>query len=129
MVDSCFSVGAFCVCGALITLVLKQYCSEYSITVSVAVCVLVLGAFAAMLGETVSELDDMMRDSGVSESYIAIVFKTITICFITHIASELCRDSGENAMASAAELWGRGAIAAISMPLFGDMIGMLDKLM
>lgn len=128
MVDSCFSVGAFCLVGALISVILKQYCSEHSMTVSIAVCVGVMTFFVLLFDDAIDEIRDIFEMAGIAESYISIIFKTLAICCITHITAELCRDSGEGAIASAAELWGRGAMLVLGLPVFKSFLQLIDKL-
>ena len=128
MVDNCFSVGIFCVCGALISVILKQYCSEEALAVSVGVCASVLIGFVVMLDAPFAELRGMMLSAGISEGCISVIFKAVGICCITHISAELCRDSGEGALAAAAELWGRGALIVIAVPVLEEFVGLLDTL-
>ncbi len=128
MVDSCFSVGAFCLVGALISVILKQYCSEHSMAVSIAVCVGVMTFFVLLFDDAIDEIRDIFEMAGIAESYISIIFKTLAICCITHITAELCRDSGEGAIASAAELWGRGAMLVLGLPVFKSFLQLIDKL-
>lgn len=129
MVDSCFSVGIFCVCGALISVILRQYCAEHSLAVSVAVSASVMAGAVVVLAEPFAQLRTMMISGGVPESYLNIVFKAMAICCITHISAQLCRDSGEGAMGAATELWGRASLAAISLPVLGEFVSLLDRLM
>ena len=128
MVDSCFSVGAFCLVGALISVILKQYCSEHSMAVTIAVCVGVMTFFVLLFDDAIDEIRDIFEMAGIAESYISIIFKTLAICCITHITAELCRDSGEGAIASAAELWGRGAVLVLGLPVFKSFLQLIDKL-
>ena len=128
MVDSCFSVGAFCLVGALIAVILKQYCSEHSMAVTIAVCVGVMTFFVLLFDDAIDEIRDIFEMAGIAESYISIIFKTLAICCITHITAELCRDSGEGAIASAAELWGRGAVLVLGLPVFKSFLQLIDKL-
>ena len=128
MVDSCFSVGAFCLVGALIAVILKQYCSEHSMAVTIAVCAGVMTFFVLLFDDTAAEIRDVFEMAGIAESYISIIFKTMAICCITHITAELCRDSGESAIASAAELWGRGAVLVLGLPVFRAFLQLIEKL-
>ncbi|MBQ6035196.1 MAG: hypothetical protein IJL33_06840 [Ruminococcus sp.] len=128
MVDSCFSVGAFCLVGALIAVILKQYCSEHSMALTIAVCAGVMTFFVLLFDDTAAEIRDVFEMAGIAESYISIIFKTLAICCITHITAELCRDSGEGAIASAAELWGRGAVLVLGLPVFRAFLQLIEKL-
>lgn len=122
MVDSCFSVAALCICSVVLSLLLKRYCREQSLFVAIAACVIVIGLFASSVGGILEELRDLFADSQISSDYISAAFKAAAICMITQITSELCRDSGEGAIASAAELWGRGSILLLSLPIIRTLI-------
>ncbi|MBR5682340.1 MAG: hypothetical protein IKW96_03525 [Ruminococcus sp.] len=122
-------MGVFCVGGALLSLILKQYCSEHSLVLSLAVCSSVFIGAVVMLEYPVSEVRDIFLSAGINESYISAMFKALAVCCITHISAELCRDSGESAMGAAAELWGRAAVVVISLPVVRGFIGLIDKLL
>ncbi len=85
--------------------------------ISLAVCVAVVGAFAAMVYPVIQETEIIFSEAGISSDYISLIFKAAAICFITQITGDICRDSGETAIASAAELWGRGAITVMALPI------------
>lgn len=114
--------------GALIAVILKQYCSEHSMAVTIAVCAGVMTFFVLLFDDTAAEIRDVFEMAGIAESYISIIFKTLAICCITHITAELCRDSGESAIASAAELWGRGAVIVLGLPVFRAFLQLIEKL-
>ena len=129
MVGNCIIVGVFCVCGALLSIMLKQYCSEHSLVLSLAICSnLFIGALI-MLEYPITELRDIFVSAGISESYISSMFKVLAVCCITHVSGEICRDSGESAMGAAVELWGRAAIVVISLPVVSGFIDLIDKLL
>ena len=129
MVGSCFTVGVFCVGGALLAVLLKQYCSEQSMLISTAVCTAVFLAAVVMLDGPLNEIREIFVSAGVSESSISLVFKALGICCITHISAELCRDSGEGAMGAAAELWGRAAVTVLSLPIMKNFLQLINKLL
>lgn len=80
-----------------------------------------------MLGPILEDIREIFSGSGISDSYLALVFKATAICLITQITCELCRDSGEAAIASAAEMWGRGAVTFISLPLVKALIEQIGE--
>ena len=129
MVGNCFSVAVFCVGGALLSLVLKQYCSEHSLLLSTAVCASVFTGVVILLETPVKEISVMFQSAGIPESYAAVMFKALAISCITHITSGLCCDSGESAMGAAAELWGRAALVVISMPVMTSFIELICAVM
>lgn len=129
MVENCFSVAVFCICASILAVLLRQYCREQSLLMSLAACTAVVGGFMLFLTPIITEVRDIFSQAGISESYISLIFKAAAICFITQITCELCRDSGELAIASAAELWGRGAITFMSLPIVKNLLEKINELL
>lgn len=95
---------------------------------AVAVCTAVLGSFVTFAMPVMDEIGKIFSEAGISDSYLAIIFKAVAICVITRITAELCRDSGESAIAAAAELWGRGAVTLVSLPLVKSILEQVSSL-
>lgn len=129
MVENCFSVTVFCICASILAVLLRQYCREQSLLMSLAACTAVVGGFMLFLTPIITEVRDIFSQAGISDSYISLIFKAAAICFITQITCELCRDSGELAIASAAELWGRGAITFMSLPIVKNLLEKINELL
>jgi len=75
-----------------------------------------------MLHPIITQVQELFSDAGIPSSYISLIFKAMSICFITQITCDICRDSGETAIASAAELWGRGSIIVIALPILRALV-------
>ncbi len=128
MVDNCFSVAVFCICSAVMAVLLRQYCREQSLFVALIACVGVLSAFMVFAGSILGDVKEIFEGAGVPESYITLIFKAVAVCFITQMACGICRDSGETAIASMAEIWGRGAVTFISIPLIQALLEKIDTI-
>lgn len=126
MVDRCISTAAFCICSAVLAVLLRQHCREQSMMIALAVCTAVIGGFLSVFSSVITEVSSIFSQAGISDSYIALIFKAISICLITQITCEICRDSGESAIASAAEIWGRGAVTVISLPLVKALLEQIN---
>ena len=122
MVSDVTAVSGFCIAGALLAVLLKQYCREQSMMLSLGVCIIVFAGAVSIISPVMERLTFLFTESVVDESYISLVFKATAICFITQITSDLCRDSGENAVASVMELWGRISVMLISVPLIESIV-------
>ncbi|MCM1314112.1 MAG: hypothetical protein NC205_03110 [Prevotella sp.] len=129
MVENCFSVAVFCVCSAIMAVLLKQHCQEQSMMTALAACAAVMVGLMLFIEPLISEISDVFSQAGISDSYISLIFKAAAICFITQITCEICRDSGENAIASVAEMWGRVAVTFMSMPILKALIEKINEIM
>lgn len=127
MVDSCFTVAVFCICSAVLAVLLRQYCREQSLMLALAACVGVIFACVSLVSPVIDQVNTLFTDAGISSSYISVVLKATAVCFITQITCDICRDSGENAIASAAELWGRCAVTVMSLPFIAAIVEMITE--
>ena len=85
---------------------------------AVAICFAAV-SFAAPLKELASLIKNM-TSSG--ELFIAPVMKCAAIAIVTKLASELCRDSSQSAVASSVELAGSICALSVAMPLIISML-------
>ena len=104
--------AAVCIIGAVLACLLKQYCKEQALFCSIGVCVLVLLSICAYLSPIAEQIQALFLKTELDVQYLELLWKSIGICYLTSIAADLCRDTGETAMASVAELWGRVTLYA-----------------
>lgn len=129
MVDRSITTAGFCICSAVLAVILRQHCREQSLMLSLAVCTAVIGGFMSFFAPMMNEISDIFIQAGISDSYLSLIFKATAICVITQITCEICRDSGETAVASAAEIWGRGAVTFISLPLIKALLEQINEIL
>ena len=103
------------IAAGLICLVIKKSNPELS---AVSICFAAV-SFTAPLRE-LAELIKSMTSSG--ELFIAPVMKCAAIAIVTKLASELCRDSSQSAVASSVELAGSICALSVAMPLIISML-------
>ena len=122
MTDSCLATAAFCICSALIAVLLRQYSREQSVLAELAACAGILTASLMFISPLLTSIRDLFSCAGISDSYLTVIFKAAAVSVITEITCELCRDCGEHSIAAAAEIWGRGMLILLAMPLVRAMI-------
>ena len=120
------------VCGVvfaalMFVLVIKRMRPEYSVLVSVASGVLIIGTAVAMAMPVIESLRDMASQSGFSE-YTEVVFKAVGIGVVTEISAAICNDAGESALASQIGFFGRAEILLLSLPLLKIVIDMASQI-
>lgn len=109
--------------------ILRQYCREQSVLLTVFVCCgVIYGAFG-MLAPVLGEIRGLFQSAGLDEGYTVLLFKAAAICTITDITKNICIDSGETAMAAAASFWGRTALTYMSMPLLRTIVDMIKEML
>lgn len=112
--------------GMVIAVLLRQYKPEYAVFVSLAVGILVIGMLCSQLLPIFDELKTML--SNLSLEYIAILIKSLGVCYLTQLASDACRDAGEIAISSKLELAGKITVLSLGLPLFGKLLEIVKQL-
>lgn len=113
------------VCIAIISVflcvIVRQYRAEYSLFIALGAGVIIWSMLSDTFSSAVESMTLMLSGTGVDSDYISIVFKALGICILTQIASDLCRDCGESALATKTELAGKIAILAVAMPMITSL--------
>ncbi len=63
-----------------------------------------------------------------SAEYIKLIIKALIITVIAQLVSDICRDNGENALASTAEIVTKSAVIIMVMPLFEAVLSIVNGL-
>lgn len=125
MTGDTVSAAALCIIGAVTAVLLKQYCREQAIFSSAAVCVMVGLAALCFVSPVIEQLGDLFEKTSLDKSYFKQLLKAVGICFMTGIAADICRDSGEQALASAAEMWGRISLLILTVPMIDSILALI----
>ncbi len=103
-------------------LMLSGYKREYSFLIGVAAGAAVFVYLLGIAVNSVFGLRNIVEQAGLNTSYFSVILKSLGICLITGFVSDICRDAGQNALASGAELAGRCAVFIISLPLLEQIL-------
>jgi len=108
----------FCVIGCILALLLKQYQKVQGILLSIGICVIVMMTALPEIQRIFDTAQNIYAQSHLDGAYFGILCKAIGICYLTQLGTDICKDSGENAIGTAVELCGRILLVLLSLPLF-----------
>ena len=89
--------------------------------------VVMLNVIAAFSGIT-DEVKLIAVSGDLDIDLIGIILKAIGISYMAHVASELCRDMDENALAAKAEIVGRVMLLSLALPIVRSIAESLIEL-
>ena len=116
------------VVGSVLTLIIKRTNPELSTVLTLAVCTIILG-LALKLYSSVSEVLELVDlGESFSSAYTAPVLKCVGIGITARLGSDLCKDSGQDALASSVEICGAVCALYVSIPLIKTMLQMIGEL-
>ena len=124
-----FRLSVFCITACIMLRLLSAVNPETkSLGLLLAVCI-AGGHFLADFSEIAEAAGNMFEQTGLDESYLAIVFKSLGICYVTQISSDCCRDNGDNALASQLELAGKAALIITGLPMLSAAADIIRSLL
>lgn len=111
-------MAAVAVVTAFLAALLRRTHPEHAMAISLTAGILLITAALAQLAPLFGDLQAMLEKSGLGNEYIRILFKALGVCVITQLASDACRDAGEQGLASKTEFAGKLVLLTLSLPLF-----------
>lgn len=121
-----FNLMLLCVVSLLPLALLKKYAAEQAVLLTLALVLLVIFRCITMAAPLLASLERLFLTAGVEGEYIAILLRTVAAALITRLCSNLCRDGGSQAMATAVEFAGAVAALLIAMPLLEAVTNLLN---
>lgn len=109
---------AAAVVAAFLAVVLRRHAPEQGLALSLIAGLLIVTAALSGALPLLQELEDLLEGSGLSGDYVTVLFKALGVCLLTQLASDACRDAGEQGLAAKAELAGKLALLTVALPLF-----------
>ena len=127
--EQVIQVAGICVVGALLAVLLKRANPELALLLTVGAAAVIFLSLAGTAKELLKFLQTLSRQSGVSDRLLTPLYKTLGIALVVKTGGDLCRDAGENAMASVLETAGTLSALLVSLPLLQTVLSMLMELM
>ena len=108
--------------AALLSLTLKQHRPEFGMYISLVAGILILLVVIRAVSPVIDTFSGLIDAVSLNAVYGAALLKALAICYLTQLASDTCRDSGETAIAGKIEMAGKLAIVLVSLPLFAAVV-------
>ena len=123
-----FKIAGLGIAAATIAVFVKNWKPELAMQVSLSAAIVILITVLPYLKTAINMLKDISDQTGLETSQISLVLKVVGIAYIAQFASELCRDAGENAVATKIELAGKVIIMTLSMPVIYGLMGIVNDI-
>ena len=126
-----FKIVGLGIASMVLAVFLKNWRAEIAIQISLVASIIIFFMALPYLRAVFEMFQNISKQLGLEIKYITIVLKVIGIAYITQFGAELCRDAGENAIASKIEFGGKVMIVTLSMPIlysFLDVVNSIIKL-
>lgn len=122
-------ICAVAVAGTVLAVQFKEQKPEYSIYISIALCLLI---FFPILGK-LTVITEVIRKIGgyisVDQMYMDILFKMLGITYVAEFSANICKDAGHQTIGRQIEIWAKLAILVLSFPVLLAILDMIEKVL
>ena len=129
MVITLFAVASLCLTAVLLCKVLERYAREQAVMLTIGTAAGVLLLLLTMLEPLLAQMHQLFELAGLPQTYIAVLWKALGICYVTQLAGDVCRDSREEALCSVVHMAGKIALMLQALPLIRALLSMLVEVL
>lgn len=121
-------IGLALVATVLIA-VLKANRPEIAIQISIATGIIVFAMILGKISAVVELLNSYAQKINIDTIYLSTLLKIVGIAYIAEFGAEVCKDAGENAIASKVELAGKVMIIVLAVPIITSLMELIINIM
>lgn len=125
-----FQIVGLALTATLIIVVVRQaQARETALLISLVVGAVIFLLLFDRIGAVIQVLTDLSDRAGINRFYLTTVLKIIGIAYVGEFGAQVCRDAGENAVASKVELAAKVLIMVLAIPIIVAILESIVKLL
>lgn len=113
--------------GVFLALAVKKQNPEFALLVGIATGIVIFFQTFGYFSYVYRCLCRLSEISGIDNKYFSMIIKITAIAYITQFGCDICKDAGENSVASKIDMAGRIIIAFSCMPLIMAILEEVTK--
>lgn len=115
--------------ATVIIIILRVQRPEIAVQASIATGLVIFMLLASKLSAVMELLDNYADKADIKPIYFTTVLKITGIAYIAEFGAEVCKDAGENAIASKIELAGKVTIVVLAVPIVTSLLDIILRVM
>lgn len=124
-----FHIAVLSVVFSLVLVLLRNERPEMGVVLSLAAGLFMLLLIGPRAAGLMAVFREMGETAGVAGTYIAAALKVLGIAYVADFAAALCRDAGEELLASRVELAGKIFILVAALPVIEGVFAFILSLL
>jgi len=124
-----FQIAGLGIVASLILLLLRKERPELALGAALVAGLMLFFLILPRLSSVISVFGDLATESGLEPLYFGIILKVLAISYVGDFASAICRDAGEETMASRVEMAGKVLILVSALPIVQEVLNVIRSLL
>ena len=127
--EDIIKIAAIAVICCICVLLIRQYRPELSLFAQIAGLAAVLAVGMAIITKVMAYCQSVFSESIIDNGYLTLLIKALGIAIVSKIGGDLCRDSGNSALAFGVELAAKAAILLLTLPMLKNLADVTSGLL
>lgn len=121
-------IAIFALVSVILSLFIGNMRREIGIWIAIITAIMIFLMLIGKLCKIAEVLRGLPEWIGISETYVRIILKMIGISYLAEFVSGVCKEAGQNVVASQVELFGKVSMVVISIPILEQLIDLIQKM-
>lgn len=124
-----FKIAAIGLCGVIIASMVKGYKPEFATYIVIATVMIIFAMILYKLTAVFEFLGSIYGQISYGKTFFPIILKVLAVAYVADFTAQICRDSGESAIAGKVELAGKVFIFYLAVPVMVSVLGLIEKML
>ncbi len=127
--DTFFKAIAGVLISIVLSLSIEKQGKDHSVLLTLLVSCMVMSVLFVFLRPVFDFIEKLQVLGNINTESLSILIKTVGIGMLTEIAAVICVDAGNSALSKTVQMLGTSVIIWISIPLFDQVITLLQRIL
>lgn len=123
-----FSIIIISVVVSILAILIKQNNPTYSVLLIITFVVIIISVTLSYLFSLTDNIMDTVNSVEYASEFLKILFKAIVICVLSDLASNICKDAGNNTVAVCIDVITKIILLSLSLPLVDKLVEIIQGL-
>ncbi len=125
-----YKIVALSIVAVLLITILKSVKKEdFAVIITIITAVILFALVLVKLESITSLLESLVQKSGINKEYLTLLLKVTGISYVIELATNICKDTGNTAIASKVEMLGKISIVIITIPVLTSVISTIHNIL
>lgn len=114
---SMIQIATLGIIGTLFAIQLKQQKSEYAVLLCIGISILIFFSILQQMTKIISTIKELTEIIKLDTTYMITILKMLGVTYIAEFSASICKDAGNQVLASQIEIFSKLTILVLSLPI------------
>ncbi|HHU16904.1 MAG: stage III sporulation protein AD [Anaerovoracaceae bacterium] len=124
-----FKVAAIGLIGVVLSSMIKGYKPEFATYVIITTVMVIFIMILYKLSYVFEFLGEIYNQLSYGKNFFPIIIKVLAVAYIADFTAQICKDSGESAIAGKVELAGKVMIFYLAIPVIVTIMELINSIL